>query len=162
MLNKTAKITLVSVTGTMGMTLFSYLLSALESENFNEPEHLGEMLNRISPLVSKNKSYAAGWIGHYAIGQLFAAAYVKLWESGKQRPSFINALFLGSISGGLAVLAWKAAFKMHPAPPWVNHNKYFKQLVVAHVVFTIGCSLAYKALKQHKQSKQFINAKLDQ
>jgi hypothetical protein len=85
-MNRPAKITLSGILGTNVMTLFSYLVSALAKENFSEPEHLSTMINRLAPGISKKRLRIAGWGAHYAVGILFAAVYVELWENGAVKP----------------------------------------------------------------------------
>ena len=143
-MNKTKKITIAGITGTAFMTLFSYIVSMVKKEDFSEPEHLATMLHRLVPGTSKKLNQIAGWNAHFAVGLLFATAYVELWEAGKIKPSVKNAVLLGAVSGLLAVAVWKLTFKMHPLPPWINYNKYYIQLVPAHVVFALFATLAYR------------------
>jgi hypothetical protein len=142
-MNKIAKIAVSGVTGTSFMTLFSYAASLIEKENYSEPEHLGTLIHRLLP-GTKKLNQTQGWAAHYAVGLLFAAVYVELWERRKLKPSFTNALMLGAASGGLAVLIWKLTFKMHPVPPWIRYNKYYTQLVPAHIVFALLATAAYR------------------
>ncbi|HEY9195984.1 MAG TPA: hypothetical protein VIM77_06950 [Mucilaginibacter sp.] len=149
----TTPVTVISgITGTAMMTLFSYLLSHAAKENFSEPEHLSTMIHRLAPQISKDKSRIMGWNAHFAVGLGFSAAYVKLWEDKKIKPSLTNSLLLGLLSGVFAVAVWKLTLKMHPLPPWINYNKYYLQLVPAHVVFALFATLAYRLLKQQQQT----------
>ena len=133
------------------MTLHSYLLGIAAKEDFSEPEHLGIMINRLSAL-SKKASQVAGWNTHLAIGLAFSAAYTALWEKGKIKPSLKNAIGLGLLSGLLAVAVWKATLKMHPQPPFINYNKFYLQLVPAHIVFALFATLAYRLLTEQQQT----------
>lgn len=143
------KATLVAgVTGTTFMTLFSYLVSLADGENFSEPERLGQLAGRLIPKLDKQQSQALGWLGHYAVGLLFALVYVELWRKGKLKPDWQTNLWLGGISGLLAVAIWKATFKMHPLPPALSFNKYYLQLVPAHVVFALFAGIGYQILRK--------------
>jgi hypothetical protein len=150
-MNKVEKIVIAGITGTTFMTLFSYLASMVKNENYSEPEHLATMLHRFIPSTSKKFNQAAGWNAHYAVGLAFAAVYVKLWEARKVKPTIINGLALGAISGAFAVAVWKLTFKIHPLPPWINFNKFYMQLVLAHVIFGLFASIAYRLIKQNEE-----------
>lgn len=128
------------------MTLFSYLVSIAEKENFSEPEHLGTLMHRLVPGSSKRMSQVAGWGVHYAVGLVFVLAYRELWKTGKVKKRLTNGLVLGALSGTLAVLVWKATMKAHPAPPWIDFTKYYIQLVPAHVVFAVCATLTSRLL----------------
>jgi hypothetical protein len=149
-MKKAEKALLSGITGTGFMTLFSYIVSVIKKENFSEPEHLATMLHRFTPGTSKKINQIAGWNAHFAVGLLFASAYVELWEQGKIKPSVKNGLLLGTVSGLLALAIWKLTFKIHPLPPWINFNKYYIQLVPAHIVFALFATLAYKLLKEQE------------
>lgn len=157
--NKLEKTAISGITGTSFMTLFSYLVSLAEKENFSEPEHLGTLIHRLLP-GTKKLNHVQGWMTHYAVGILFATVYIELWQQGKVKPGLKEALILGGISGALAVMVWKLTFKMHPAPPWIRYTKYYIQLVPAHMVFAIFTTLTYRLLQnqptKHKHLKVLL------
>lgn len=145
---KTKEILAGGLTGTTFMTLFSYLVSLADGENFSEPERLRQLAGRLVPKLDKQQSQALGWLGHYGVGLLFALVYAELWRSGKLKPDLKTNLWLGGLSGLLAVAVWKTTFKMHPLPPSLSFNKYYLQLVPAHVVFAVFAGIGYQILKQ--------------
>jgi hypothetical protein len=147
-MTKTGNTLLSAAAGTSLMTLFSYLVSVAARENFSEPEHLGTLLNRLAPGLSKQQSQAAGWGAHYAVGLLFVLAYRELWQTGKIKKTIANGLVLGALSGGLAVLVWKATLKSHPAPPWIDFSRFYLQLVPAHIVFAICATISSRLLDE--------------
>jgi hypothetical protein len=147
-MNKIQNTILSASAGTTLMTLFSYLVSIAEKENFSEPEHLGTLMHRLVPGSSKRMSQVAGWGVHYAVGLVFVLAYRELWKTGKVKKSLTNGLVLGALSGTLAVLVWKATMKAHPAPPWIDFTKYYIQLVPAHVVFAVCATLTSRLLDE--------------
>ena len=144
---KSKDILVSGMTGTTFMTLFSYLVSLADRENFSESERLGQLAGRLIPKLDKEKSQALGWLGHYSVGLLFALVYVELWRKGKLRPDWKTNLWLGGLSGLFAVAVWKATFKMHPLPPALSFNKYYLQLVPAHIVFAVFAGIGYRVLK---------------
>jgi hypothetical protein len=102
------------------------------------------MIKRLAPGLSRRANQIAGWGAHYAMGLVFAAVYVELWETKKIRHSIGNGLLLGAISGVLGFLIWKATFKSHPFPPLLNYDHYYLQRIPAHIVFAVTATLAYR------------------
>jgi hypothetical protein len=151
---KAKKVLVAGVTGTSFMTLFSYLVSAADGENFSEPERLGQLGHRLIPKLDQEQSQALGWMGHYAVGLLFAMVYVELWRRGKIKSSIKNNLLVGAISGLVAIGIWKTTFKMHPLPPSLSFNKYYLQLVPAHVVFAVFAGIGYQLLEIAGRNKE--------
>lgn len=149
-MKRTEQILLPAVTGTTLMTMFSYLVSELAKEDFSEPEHLSVMLKRLAPGMPKRWERVAGWGAHYAVGALFVSVYLELWKSGKLRANLTNGILLGGLSGLLAVAVWKATFKAHPLPPWINYRKYYIQLIPAHIVFAVVATITYRLMNLHK------------
>ncbi|NOW97190.1 hypothetical protein [Mucilaginibacter sp. SG564] len=145
---KTKEILASGITGTTFMTLFSYLVSLADGENFSEPERLGQLTGRLIPKLDKQQSQALGWLGHYGVGMLFALVYVELWRRGKLKPDLKTSLWLGGLSGLLAVAVWKTTFKVHPLPPALSFNKYYLQLLPAHLVFAVFAGIGYQILKK--------------
>ena len=134
------------ITGTTVMTAFSYLVAELENDNFKEPELLGQLAQRVLPMLSEPERRVTGWTAHYLVGLTFAMAYVELWRLKQLKPSFGNMLLLGSVSGLMAVAIWKATFKIHPLPPSLNYSKFYLQLIPAHIVFAVFAGIGYRLL----------------
>lgn len=151
---KSKEVLISGITGTTFMTLFSYLVSIAKDENFSEPERLGQLIHNLDPGLNKKEKLLAGWTAHYLVGLMFAAIYVQLWEKKKLKPSLKNNLIIGGISGIMAVGVWKLTFKAHPLPPLLSFNKYYLQLVPAHIVFAIFSGLGYIALKKQVQKNE--------
>jgi hypothetical protein len=167
MIMKAKEILVAGVSGTTFMTAFSYAISAVEKENFSEPERLGQLAHRLLPTISKKENQLIGWSAHYGVGLLFSTAYDWLWANKRVKPSFKNNLVLGGISGVVAVAIWKTTFKMHPLPPGLSFNKYYLQLVPAHIVFAVFAGLAYGLLstpakKEIKDEPSAINAEVEE
>ncbi|MBK0378487.1 hypothetical protein [Mucilaginibacter segetis] len=57
---KSKEVIISGVTVTSFMTLFSYLVSLADGENFSEPERLGQMSGRFLPKLDKRQSQALG------------------------------------------------------------------------------------------------------
>jgi hypothetical protein len=153
-MNQIEKAAITGIGGTTVMTASSYLMSLLADENFREPEHLEVLIGRLAPHLSKKAKVLAGWGAHFAMGFVFASVYVELWESKKIKHNLRNGLLLGLISGVLGFLIWKATFKVHPLPPWINFDHYYLQRIPAHVVFAVGATITYRLL-----AKEIHNSK---
>ncbi|MFD2144645.1 hypothetical protein [Mucilaginibacter antarcticus] len=80
------------------------------------------------------------------MGFVFATIFVELWEEEKIKHNFKNALIMGAIAGIFGALIWKGTFKAHPLPPWIKYGQFYLQRIPAHIIFTIGATLAYKLL----------------
>ncbi len=151
-----AKVILGGITGTTFMTLFSYLLSETNNEQFKEPQLLATLLDRLPPQTNKQISRAAGWGIHYSVGFAFAALYAKKWRSEKGAATIKSGLILGGLSGLLAIAGWHSVFKLHPAPPKINFKKYYGHLLLAHIVFGAFASIGYNMIRS-KSTLQSVN-----
>lgn len=154
---KTAgKIIIAGVVGTSLMTLYSYLKSEKEDEQFREPELLNELIDRskLFPTIKEESTHPAGWGAHYAIGISFVTAYHFLWRNSLCRPSIAKTLVVGSVSGLLGIASWKIFFSQHDNPPHNNRSGYYRQLFVAHLIFTAAAVLAYKGLGSYDRPDQ--------
>jgi len=154
-MDKILKTTLSGIGGTTVMTAASELMSVLFKENFREPEHLGTMIGRLAPFLSKRAQTIAGWGAHYGMGFVFAAVYVELWETGKIKHNIRNGLILGVLSGVLGMLIWKGTFKVHPLPPFIKYTDFYIQRIPAHIVFAIFATITYRLIKAREEEDRF-------
>lgn len=143
-MNRALKISASAITGTAFMTADSYLMSKLFGEDFREPQHLATMIGRLAPGLSGKAKQIAGWGAHFAMGFVFAAVYVELWETRKIKHTLLNGIILGLVSGILGALIWKGTFKAHPLPPLIRFDHYYLQRIPAHIVFAVFATLAYR------------------
>lgn len=139
----TKQVVAAGITGTTLMTLFSDVVSKIKGSNYNEALILGELLNRITPL-SKKQAQVAGWLGHYTVGMGFAAVYATCLNETKRKPTILNGIVYGALSGLAGAAIWHATFKAHPNPPAVDLKNYYKQLVLAHVVFGVVAGITLR------------------
>src|SRR5688500_6530118 len=89
-----AKVISAAVTGTTFMTLFSYLVSETNNEQFKEPQLLATLLYRLTPQTNKQMSQVAGWGIHYSVGFIFAVLYEKKWRAEKNKATVRSGLVL--------------------------------------------------------------------
>ncbi|MCW3105383.1 MAG: hypothetical protein JWO09_3823 [Bacteroidetes bacterium] len=128
--------------GTTAMTAFSYALSVRKKSDFREPALLGKILHRNG--LKKPAAKISGWLVHYAVGFLFTLAYDAIWRKKNIRivPS---GIVMGGICGLIGVAVWKATFRLQAVPPLINYKKFYRQLIIAHLVFGYFSALGYKA-----------------
>lgn len=146
---KTAeKIIIAGIVGTSVMTLYSYLVSKKEKEQFREPELLNALIDRSHylPSIGDNHTHPAGWGLHYGIGITFVAAYRLLWKASLHNPTFTKTLIIGAVSGAIGIASWKVFFSQHDNPPRNDRQGYYRQLFIAHLIFAAGAALTYKKL----------------
>lgn len=148
-----SKTAITGIAGTTVMTAGSELMSVLFQENFREPEHLETLVSRLVPHLSRKAKTIAGWGAHYAMGIVFAAIYVELWERRMIKHTIRNGLILGILSGLLGYLIWKATFNAHPLPPWINYSHYYLQRIPAHIVFAVAATIAYQMTLASEETK---------
>ena len=159
-MDKISKTALSGIGGTTVMTAGSALMSLMMNENFREPEHLGTMIGRVAPFLSKKAQLLAGWGAHYGMGFVFAAVYVELWETGKIKHTIKNGLILGFLSGVLGMLVWKGTFKAHPLPPFINKSNFYIQRIPAHIVFAVFATISYRLIKAQEEEAAVEQAKV--
>jgi hypothetical protein len=138
------KIISATVMGTSMMTLFSYQLSKLTRKQFREPELLSALLSRLKLYNSKPPYAVDGWMLHYVAGSFFVMAYDKLWRESRVNEAYKKGALLGLASGFFGAEVWRQVLKLHPDPPRVDFKNYYKQLVVAHIVFGLFARIGYR------------------
>jgi len=153
-MDQLSKTVLSGSAGTVVMTLGSELMSKIWGENFSEPDHLETMIKRLAPALSKQAEVIAGWGAHLTMGLIFAAIYVELWEKREIKHNITNGILLGVVSGILGLLIWKATFKVHPLPPWLDYTTFYLQRIPAHVVFAVATTITYRLLKKAEEKEE--------
>ncbi len=147
-MNNLEKTLIAGGVGTSLMTASSALLSLLPKEEFREPKQLAKLIGRILPFMSDKAQIITGWGAHYAMGFLFAAVYIELWEKNEIKHNIKNGIILGFLSGLLGLLIWKATFTIHPLPPNNRKIDFYLQRIPAHVIFAVFTTLAYQSIKK--------------
>jgi len=143
------KIIAASIIGTSFMTMYSYHRSRKEKQQYREPVLLNKLINRSKILpVSVGDNHPAGWVSHYAVGLLFVVTYYALWRRALHSPGPARTLTIGTMSGIVAIGAWKTMFAANDNPPDNNRFGYYRQLFVAHLIFSSFALAAYKATQK--------------
>jgi len=139
------KIIAASVIGTSFMTLYSYHRSRKENQQYREPVLLNKLINRSELLpVTVEDNHPAGWVSHYAVGMLFVVTYYALWKKALHSPGPVRSLTIGTASGVIAIGAWKTMFAANDNPPANDRQGYYRQLFIAHLIFSSFALAAYK------------------
>jgi len=147
------KIIAASIIGTSFMTLYSYHRSRKENQQYREPVLLNKLINRSEVLPIKvGDNHPAGWIGHYAVGMLFVVTYYALWKKALHSPGPVRTLTVGTLSGVVAIGAWKTMFSVNDNPPENDRQGYYRQLFVAHLIFSLFALAAYKTSEKAANS----------
>jgi hypothetical protein len=144
---KTAgKIIVAGIVGTTFMTLYSYIISKKEKQEFTEPVLLNKLIDKEEglPNIQNDDVHPAGWLAHYGVGILFVIAYWIIWRRSLQSPGIVKSLLIGSASGGVAIVAWKLMFAASDNPPGNDRRGYYRQLFVAHIIFSLLAVYGYK------------------
>lgn len=140
------RIILAGIVGTTFMTAYSYWLSKKEKQEFTEPILLNKLADRSPklPNVDDTDEHPGGWLTHYGIGILFVVGYYIIWRRSLKSPDIVKGLLLGAGSGVIALAAWRIMFAANPNPPKNNRYAYYRQLFIAHLIFSTFAIYGYK------------------
>lgn len=138
------------------MTLYSYIISRKEKEQFTEPFLLNELIDRSEnlPDIEDKKTNPAGWLIHYGLGLVFVLSYWLLWRRSLKSPGIVKGLVIGAASGLIGIMSWKIMFASNDNPPRNDRYGYYRQLFVAHLVFSTLALYGYKLPDYLKKIKQ--------
>ena len=139
------KVLFSGIIGTSAMTIFSYLISELMSDNFREPEIQTVLIGNILPTIKQFAPYLA-WSLHYFIG--FGFIYVRLWDYNKLRTNITSAILLGAVSGIIGIIGWYVTLIMYPDLPIINPKYFFILLFFAHIILGIFAMIGHVVIKQ--------------
>ena len=127
-----------SILATLLMTAFSYICARFTGNNFREPELLNQLINTSRIPVNPGKKSILGWVLHLLIGFVFGIIMFLLWQFFKLSSYLIFGFIFGIIAGIIGVLGWQIMFHLNPQPPEIDLSKFYVQLVVAHVIFSVS------------------------
>ncbi len=141
-----AKILLAGAVGTTFMTLYSYMISKKEKQEFTEPILLNKLIDSSDdlPAIDDDDKNPTGWLAHYGVGVLFVISYWVLWRKSLNSPTIAKGLVAGAASGVVAIIVWKLMFAANDKPPQNDRYKYFRQLFIAHLIFSTTALFGYK------------------
>lgn len=146
---KAAGIVAGGIVGTAFMTLYSYWRSRKHEKQFVEPELLAGLVKKgiDNKKLREEIGSPEGWALHIGAGMSFIASYTLAWENSRLKPNVFSGLLLGALNGIVAVGIWQAAFQLHPNPPKTDYEHFYRQLLVAHLVFGVTGAVTYQAVE---------------
>jgi hypothetical protein len=142
--NYTAAVITGAFTGTSAMTSFSYAASVLHHRDFFEPRLLADLIARLRNQKPSTADTISGWVIHYSVGLLFTSIYNQIWQKTSFKPTLLNGLLLGTISGVFGITGWKIVLLLHPNPPMIVEKRFLPHLLPAHAVFGLFAAAGTK------------------
>ena len=146
------KIVVAGIVGTSFMTLYSYWKSKQEKQEYVEPVLINKLVDASENLPDVKNTHPAGWALHYLTGISFVAGYWIIWHKALKKPTAPKIIVIGTSSGLIGIAIWKLLFAQHNNPPNNYRYGYYKQLLMAHIVFSAFAMATYKGLK-HTNNK---------
>jgi len=138
------KIIAIGILSTIAMTAFSYALSILTKNKFEEPQLLNELISRLPKVqITLPREHVLGWLLHVLVGIFFVGIYAVLYHYNIVTHSILSGGIYGFAAGLFGVLIWAISLSIHPNPPVLNRLAFYLQLVPAHVIFGITMILLY-------------------
>jgi hypothetical protein len=140
------EIILSGLSGTLAMTLFIELVSAILKKPFHVVRTLARMLKCNSKNDSASKKYLTYCIAvivHYSIGVMFAYAFDFALNKGLIELVWIHALLFGGLAGLIGIIGWRIFFAIHPNPPKIMLPQYLLVIWTGHLIYAVGTFLIY-------------------
>jgi hypothetical protein len=123
---------------TLAMTMFSYGLSYISGNKFEEPQLINILFSRSSIFSdSIAREHVLGWAIHFIIGILFVICFKVLLQFDVLHINLLVGILFGAISGIFGAIVWAIALALHPNPPKMNRTGYLLQLIPAHIIFGV-------------------------
>ncbi|MCZ4501115.1 MAG: hypothetical protein JWQ74_3672 [Marmoricola sp.] len=144
-----ASVVATSVVATSAMTVFSYIVSRIKADNYREPLLLADFFEK-SAQTKKQTALSLGWIVHYGVGFLFGLIYEPISKKRIDRPPFRKGFCFGLLAGAAAIGGWSVLFRLHADKPKINHQLFFKQLVISHIIFGLVFASLYTRYKKYQ------------
>ncbi len=141
------KIVVAGIVGTSFMTLYSYWKSKQEKQEYVEPVLINKLVDASENLPDVKNMHPAGWALHYLTGISFVTGYWIIWHKALKNPTTPKIIIIGTSSGLIGIAIWKLLFAQHNNPPNNYRYGYYKQLLMAHVVFSAFAIATYKGLE---------------
>jgi len=142
------------VASTSLMTAFSYIVGVLRRKNYSEPILLGRIIKSQLPRQAQQFSKPAGWLGHYTLGVTWYLVFITMLKLYPGRHVWYGIVLFGTSSGILAIFSWRYLFKAAGLGDKLNCRGFYRQLFVAHLIFTYTSNLL--STKTSKQGRTFL------
>lgn len=125
------------IAGTVFMTAVMYLYAALTKNDTKVVHILGSMITGTTnnKQEGRGKKLTAGALGHLSVGLLFTLMYFLLWNWGVFDITWTDSIWVGAISGIIAIIVWRLYFELHLHPPKISFLHYSIALFLSHIIF---------------------------
>ena len=128
----------IGIIATIVMTIFSYALSAITNNQFEEPQLINSLFKRSGTCSFKLvREHVLGWAIHFIVGVVFVGCFYALNIFGWFDHSWFSGATFGLLAGIVGALSWGIILKTHPNPPSMNMTGYLLQLIPAHIIFGV-------------------------
>lgn len=134
------EIVIGSFIGTIIMSIFSYFMSDLLSEELGEPALLNKLIENVR---GSSITKIIGWVVHWLFGVLFSIFSYLIFITIVNLPLWCTSILTGAISGIIGIIGWLIMLYLHPCPPKINLPLFFKQLFFAHILFALSAFLSF-------------------
>lgn len=146
---------IAGIAGTAAMTWFVNMAAKRSGSRLKVVRVLGTMLNDEAGEEGKTKNgpeeILTGTLAHYSVGIGFALSYLVLWRYRISKPDFKNSLVLGVVSGLIGAAVWRLFFYVHPRPTRTPVARYLILIFVAHLIFSISATGAFRIANKLKK-----------
>ena len=126
------------------LKLFNKAISIPQTNIYQEPKLLTDLLAIIEIEMSLKGKLMAGRILHNTIGLCFTAIYYLIWYNQFAEISLLISFSIGIIISLLGIISWIFIHEIVPADRMTNFRGYYLQLVFVYNVFTLIAVAIYQ------------------
>jgi hypothetical protein len=126
------------------LKLFNKAISIPQTNIYQEPKLLTDLLAIIEIEMSLKGKLMAGRILHNTIGLCFTAIYYLIWYYQFAEISLLISFSIGIIISLLGIISWIFIHEIVPADRMTNFRGYYLQLVFVYNVFTLIAVAIYQ------------------
>jgi hypothetical protein len=126
------------------LKLFNKAISIPQTNIYQEPKLLTDLLAIIEIEMSLKGKLIAGRILHNTIGLCFTAIYYLIWYYQFAEISLLISFSIGIIISLLGIISWIFIHEIVPADRMTNFRGYYLQLVFVYNVFTLIAVAIYQ------------------
>jgi hypothetical protein len=126
------------------LKLFNKAISIPQTNIYQEPKLLTDLLAIIEIEMSLKGKLMAGRILHNTIGLCFTAIYYLIWYNQFAEISLLISFSIGIIISLLGIISWIFIHEIVPTGCITNFRGYYLQLVFVYNVFTLIAVAIYQ------------------
>ena len=126
------------------LKLFNKAISIPQTNIYQEPKLLTDLLAIIEIEMSLKGKLMAGRILHNTIGLCFTAIYYLIWYNQFAEISLLISFSIGIMISLLGIISWIFIHEIVPTDRITNFRGYYLQLVFVYNVFTLIAVAIYQ------------------